>query len=353
MQSKIICGIQQLGIGNINTTEAWKWYRKNFGMDIPVFDEAAVADKMLRYTGGQPHKRRAILAINMQGGGGFEIWQYTERTPVPPNFELQLGDLGIFVGKIKSKNVKATYDLFSERKLNILGPIEKDPAGNDTFFLKDLHGNIFQIEPFQNWFSQRNDLTGGITGAIIGVTDIEKARKLYSNILGYDKIIYDKEGIFDDFKNLPGGSGKFRRVLLARTQPHQGAFSRLLGESHLELVITYDRSPQKIFKDRLWGDIGFIQICFDVARMDALREECKANGFPFTVDTGSSFDMGDAAGCFAYVEDPDGTLIEFVETHKVPVLKKFGLYFNLKKRDPEKPLPDWMVKTLGFNRVKE
>ena len=31
--------------------------------------------------------------------------------------------------------------------------------------------------------------------------------------------------------------------------------------------------------------------------------------------------MGDAAGQFAYIEDPDGTLIEFVETHKVPLVK--------------------------------
>lgn len=353
MQSKIICGIQQLGIGNPDALEAWKWYRKNFSMDVPVFDETAMAERMLIYTGGKPHKRRAVLAINMQGGGGFEIWQYTERTPVPPKFEIQLGDLGIYIGKIKSRDVKATHELFTERKLNILGNILKDPAGNDTFYVKDLHGNIFQIEPFNNWFSLRNDLTGGTTGAVIGVTDIEKARKLYSDILGYDKVVYDKEGEFDDFKYLPGGNGKFRRVLLARTQPRQGAFSRLLGESHIELVKTFDREPQKIFKDRFWGDIGFIQICFDVARMDNLREECKTKGFPFTVDTGSSFDMGDAAGSFAYVEDPDGTLIEFVETHKVPVLKKFGIYFNLKKRNPEKPLPDWMVKTLGFNRVKE
>ena len=32
--------------------------------------------------------------------------------------------------------------------------------------------------------------------------------------------------------------------------------------------------------------------------------------------------MGEAAGHFSYIQDPDGTLIEFVETHKVPILKK-------------------------------
>lgn len=62
--------------------------------------------------------------------------------------------------------------------------------------------------------------------------------------------------------------------------------------------------------------------------------------------------MGDAAGQFAYIEDPDGTLIEFVETHKVPVVKKLGLSINLKNRNPEKPLPGWMLKMLRFGRVK-
>ena len=81
--------------------------------------------------------------------------------------------------------------------------------------------------------------------------------------------------------------------------------------------------------------------------------ECETKGFPFTVDSSNSFDMGEAAGRFSYVEDPDGTLIEFVETHKVPVMKKFGWYLNLKNRNPQKRLPNWMIKTMGLNKFKD
>jgi hypothetical protein len=42
-----------------------------------------------------------------------------------------------------------------------------------------------------------------------------------------------------------------------------------------------------------------------------------------------------------------------VETDKIPILKKLGWYIDLRKRDPEKPLPDWILKTLKFGRVKE
>ncbi|MBC8047844.1 MAG: VOC family protein, partial [Fimbriimonadaceae bacterium] len=93
----IISGIQQIGIGNPFVHEAWRWYRTKFGMDVKIFEEAAEANLMLPYTGGMPHKRHAILAINMNGGGGMEIWQYTSRKPVAASFEIQYGDLGIYV----------------------------------------------------------------------------------------------------------------------------------------------------------------------------------------------------------------------------------------------------------------
>ncbi|WP_287965708.1 VOC family protein [Diaphorobacter sp.] len=66
----------------------------------------------------------------------------------------------------------------------------------------------------------------------------------------------------------------------------------------------------------------------------------------------NSFDMGEAAGHFSYIEDPDGNLIEFVETHKIPLIKKLGIHINLRKGDFEKPLPTWMLKFLKLGRIK-
>jgi len=78
--AKQINGIQQLGVGVENLEEGFKWYRQNFGMDILVFDEKATAHLMLEHTGGEPRERHAVLALNMQGGGGFEVWQHTGKT---------------------------------------------------------------------------------------------------------------------------------------------------------------------------------------------------------------------------------------------------------------------------------
>lgn len=352
---KIISGIQQIGIGNPNVEQATNWYKTYFGMDIKVFDDAAIADLMLPYTGGEPHERRAILTLSMRGGGGFEIWQYTSRTPVAAESDLQLGDYGINAAKIKSVDVEETYEQFNMAGLKVISSLKENPAGDLNFYVKDLNGNIFNVVKGLGWFKKKErKTTGGVSGAVIGVSDIEQSMKLYAEILGYDAIAYDEEGVFDDLAGLPGGELKYRRVLLRESEPREGAFVKLFGPTEIELIQCLDgrRKPKKIFENRYWGDLGFIHLCFDVQGMDALKKECEEKGFPFTVDSANSFDMGEAAGRFTYIEDPDGTLIEFVETHKVPIAKKLGLFIDMTKRDPKKSLPGWMLSAFSVNRMK-
>lgn len=350
-----ISGIQQVGIGVANVHEAFKWYRQHFGMDVPMFEEAAEAALMLPYTGGQPQSRHAILALNMQGGGGMEIWQYTGRTPVPAAFQPQLGDLGIFIAKIKCKNVWDCFHDLRKRGVNMQTNPAPRPDGEEHFFVKDPWGNTFEIVGAKDWFSTgRPDLTGGMYGAVIGVSDMDRSVAFYAEMLGYDTVVYDKTDDFADWHGVDGGFGRCRRVLLRHAEKRKGPFSRLLGDTEIELVQSLERKPRKIFENRFWGDLGYIHLCFDITGMAEMKAFCTEKGYPFTVDSSGSFDMGEAAGYFSYIEDPDGTLIEFVETHKIPILKKIGWYLDLRKRSrPEKPLPALMLKALGLGRVKE
>jgi len=355
----IISGIQQVGIGVTDLKEAWRWYRDHFGMDIRVFDEEAPANYMLPYTGGEPRNRHAALAVNMMGGGGFEIWQYKDRTPKAPNFEIRAGDLGIFAAKMKSPDVDRSHEHFKAMGLALNG-VSKDPNGRKQFFMKDPYNNIFQVIESDVWFKfTHKKKTGAAYGAVIGVTDVEKSKKVYSEILGYDKVVYDETKVWDDLETIPGGSHKIRRVLLSHRKERKGSFSRLFGPTEIELFQVEDRKPVNIYNDRYWGDLGFIHLCYDVIGIKSLQEKCESEGFPFTVDsqaeTGdNAFDMGEAAGHFSYIEDPDGTLIEFVETHKIPIAKKLGIYLNLANRkDKEKPVADRVLKMLRFMKVRE
>jgi catechol 2,3-dioxygenase-like lactoylglutathione lyase family enzyme len=352
MENKLIYGIQQIGVGVDNADKAFEWYATRLGSDVPVFEDNNIATYMAPYMGGNPHKKRAILAMNMQGGSGYEIWQYLDRKPTKPDSDIQLGDLGINCAFIKTRNVESTYHRLQDLGENILTNIKIEPDSIRSFHVKDPYGNILRIKESDSWYADNGSDIGGTYGCSIGVTDIDKSLKLYSDILEYDQILYDQIGVFDDFQGLPNGASRFRRILLTHKSERVGGFSKLFGSSQIELIQCLDSEPKKIFKDRYWGDIGFIHLCFDIRNMRALTTECDKKGFPFKVISSASFDMGEANGHWGYIEDCDGTLIEFVETHKVPLIKSLGLSINLQKRNPLKPLPNWMIKAMNFKRVK-
>ncbi len=346
--SQVITGIQQVGIGVNDIDEVWPWYRKFFGTDVPVFDDVAQASLMARYTGGDVHSRRAVLALNMNGGGGFEIWQFRSRKPQKRNFELRTGDLGINAVKIKCRDVKKVHTHFRELGEKHISERYQLPNGESTFWTTDPYGNLFQMVNGHSWFQNGSHVTGGVCGALIGVSDIDAVMPLYTDAFGFNNTIYDETGQFPDLDD----EIHFRRVLLRKKQKDEGAFSRLFGHIDIELIQALDREPRQIYANRYWGDPGFIHLCFDVNDMDRLQKNCLDLGYSFTVNSAESFDMGEASGHFSYIEDPDGTLIEFVEAHKLPIIKKWGWFINLKKRKHLKPLPDWMLKTMSFNRVK-
>ena len=345
----IISGIQQIGIGVADVYAAFNWYKTHLGMDIKVFEEAAPAAAMTRYTGQIVHERRAILALNLQGGGGFEIWQYTSRKPEAASFIPEFGDQGILIAKLKCAHIEASFNYLKSKVKHISAAIVKDTAGRKMFVFQDPFDNWFQMVEHHHVYSKTPALNGGLLGVVIGVSDISRSKAYYSDLLGYNSQVCATTHL-EHLNPFPGFEKPAHIITLTHAAPRVGPFSKLLGASEIELVqcAGYGR---KVLQDRYWGDLGFIHLCFDVRRMAPLTSAFKAYGYPLTVDGGAGFEMGEAAGNFTYAEDPQETLIEFVETKKVPLLKAIGWYLNLNRRPHEKSLPDWMIKAMRFNRV--
>jgi catechol 2,3-dioxygenase-like lactoylglutathione lyase family enzyme len=228
-----------------------------------------------------------------------------------------------------------------------------DPNGNETFYLKDSDGLMFQFVKGDHWFTNNKHHSGGIKGCSIGVSDIDTSLKLYSDILGYDKVVYDETGVFNDWKGLPGGEERYRRVLLTPSQNPGGGFAKIQGQTAIELIQALDRKPRWIFQDRIWADTGFVHLGFDVRGMTALGEQLETYGFGFTCDSNDALDMGNTKVHCTYIDDPDQTWIEMIEVYKVPIVEKWGLFLNVEKRDPAKPFPDLMLKALKFSRIKD
>ncbi len=344
-----ITGIQQVGIGTDDFRATWNWYIDMFGIDLRILEDDTVAERMLRYTGGEPHKRHACIAMNLQGGGGFEIWQYSERKPEKCPFTIAVGDLGIFAAKLKCRDVQAFHRQLSAKWAEC-SQLETLPDGTPCFYVNDLKGNLFQVVEQKDIYIEERKLTGGIAGAVIGVSDMEQSIRFYSEVLGYNIVKCDVVGTFSGSSLMPDMDKKCRRVILAAPK-RTGALSGILGDTTIELVQALERIPRKIYEGRYWGDPGFIQVCFDVTGMNEFGKFCASKGHPFTVDScpnGEIFDMGDASGRFTYAEDPDGTLIEFVETYKIPIAKKLGLSIDMTKRSTEKQLPKFLFRLMGL-----
>jgi catechol 2,3-dioxygenase-like lactoylglutathione lyase family enzyme len=194
-------------------------------------------------------------------------------------------------------------------------------------------------------------LTGGIGGVTIAVSDLDKGREFYKNVLGLSETFTSYKAPVNDWQGLPlTGTGYARSILISPKGAQPGAFGKLLGQYEVELIQANPPLNGHLFENRFWGDQGYIHLCFDIKGYDEHIRICNEAGHPLTIDSGA-FNMGDAAGRFSYNEDPDGTLLEWVETYKVPILKKIGWFLKLQHKPPKKHLPNWMVKALRFSAV--
>jgi catechol 2,3-dioxygenase-like lactoylglutathione lyase family enzyme len=345
----MISGIQQVGIGVCDAEEAFRWYQVAFGMDICVFKDEAQAVLMTRYTGQEVHSRYAILAMNMEGGGGFEIWQYTSRKGQPLSSPISFDQLGILVVKLKTRNIETSHLRIREMPPARITEIMTNPVGRKHFYVLDPFGNWFEVIEADHFFLTTNGATGGVCGCVFGVSQMENSIR-YFRSFGFDTVDSDTiqrlcgEGV------LPESTHGFRRVFLSQSQPMKGPFGQLLGPVTLELLEIQGEKGAHVYHNRQWGDPGFIHLCFDVREMNTLGLHLAQTSRPFTVDSSTSFDMGKAAGHFCYHEDPDGTLIELVETHKLPLLPKLGWHLRLKNQ--RKPLPKWLLGMMRFSRIQ-
>lgn len=349
---KSINSIQHVGVGVPDLESTWKWYRKIFGLDIALFQATADAPLMDIYTRNKTLKKTAAMVLNLQGGCAMELIQPVSETCTKPDAEILLGDYGIFITQIKTKNVRDTFNYYKKSEVNVLSKIVKTPNDDETFYLKDSNGLIFQIVKGDEWFTNNGHVSGGTAGCVIGVSDIDKSKKLYCDLLGYDKVIYDEAKIFDDWLTIPGGGSKARRVLLTQSNKPGGGFAKVGGKTFIELVQVLDRKPKKIYANRIWGDLGFVHLGFDVKGMNEIAKYFSAKGYPFTCDSKNILHMGNTRVHCTYIEDPDGTLLELIEVYRIPIVEKIGWFLNVKGRNPMKPLPSWILKGLRFVRVK-
>lgn len=169
-----------------------------------------------------------------EGGASLQFVEIdSDKTSNPKPNLLQLGIIGI---KIKSRNIMKSY--FHYRDLNIqrVTNIRVKPLYHKHFHIITQEF-LFQIkEDKHNFFGYLGKKNGGINGIIIGVSNIEKSKEFYQKVLGYDVIVYEGKGEFEDFDGIEGGNNIFKRVILQQSNPATNVFTNYFGKSDIELL---------------------------------------------------------------------------------------------------------------------
>lgn len=349
-----IQGMQHIGVATRDMDKSLKLYRKLFGMDVTFFDSVQDAPLMDSHTRGKTISKRASMVLNLQGGCAFEVLRAESFEPKAAGWQMGIGDLGITTVQIKTRNIIRMH----AHARSFVGDdcdahITSTPWGEDTFYLKDCDGNLFQILQAKDWFDNNGHPSGGVLGCSIGVSDMQKSLALYADALGFDEVLFDETRAFEDWQHLQNGEQSYRRVRIAQSAPGAGGFGKLTGKTYIELIQAQDRSGKFIFEDRIWCDLGFAHLGFDVRGMEALGTDLAKRGVPFRCDTADAIGMGETKVHCTYIDDPDECWLEMIEVHKVPIIEKWGLFLDVQKRGQDEPLPRWMLKSLRFSRVKD
>ena len=134
------------------------------------------------------------------------------------------------------------------------------------------------------------------------VSDIEKSRKFYSDVLGFETVF---EIDFDD----PATA----RVMGLPSCKFKGIFMKCDG-MRIELIAFTDPPPDKTVRMRKSNEIGHSHLSFYVTSLDETLAELRGHGVP--IDEATRQVLPSGIEC-CVVRDPDGFPIEIVQ---VPTL---------------------------------
>jgi catechol 2,3-dioxygenase-like lactoylglutathione lyase family enzyme len=321
----MINGIQHIGIGVQDRDRSYAFYNDGLGFSVPMSKSTDSCSGMLPVL-GKDETRNVIISLNPHGGALVEIFQYVSRNPEPVPEDIDFSYNGFLFYGIKVRNIEKSLSHIVHYGGEIVsGPAEFSPLNNNrwkTAVFKDpdgIYGIMLEYPGNNVGYGKGKIRIGGVEYIAIGVSNLERSIDFYKNILGYSKVIYRHEGICPEWAVLFGENRYMKRALLQRNDKPRGLFKHFLRGGMIELIEVAGNKRRHNFDGRTWGDIGFMELCFDVDDINETLRQINTKGIPTAIPPHSQ-NMGlNTQATFAYIKDPDGSLIEFADIKRLPV----------------------------------
>jgi catechol 2,3-dioxygenase-like lactoylglutathione lyase family enzyme len=183
----------------------------------------------------------------------------------------------------------------------------------------------------------------GVHHVAIGVRSLRETRAFYRDVLDFTEIFVDfPEAEYAALKPVVRADRVVYSAVL---------FSQPAGGIILELIEMVEPPSRPIRKHVSYGDIGVSKISITVPDVDATYKELKGRAkWCFEQRSVAIEGFGDYR--FAFCEDPEGNLIEFVSAAELPVRQRFGgiSSIGISVTDLDRSVPFYQ-KYLGFDKV--
>jgi catechol 2,3-dioxygenase-like lactoylglutathione lyase family enzyme len=320
----MITAFQHVGMGVHDTDCTYHFYRKLMGFRIKLSDQTSYMEEMTPIIGALV-EMRALMAMNVGGGAAIELIEHTSTRPQEPPQPVQWGDIGYIELGLKAFKLDQLYLDLKSKGVEFITPVRSmdlSTGGRERYaYLRDPDGLLLQLV----------EVEGG-TRPAVGVTDMQTARDFYRDFLGFGEVIHEFKGRIQEMDGVTGG--KEMEMVILGHQPEGESAMPLLEKAIVKLVHTPGYKGQVIYEGRRWGDIGLMEMAFDVTDLAGTVNALISKGAelfhpPTRVDMGSG-----TIGSFSYIKDPDGNVVEMVEVEKVmhasPKVMKYVLVWVLK-----------------------
>ncbi|MDY6795179.1 MAG: VOC family protein [Actinomycetota bacterium] len=328
----MITAFQHVGMGVHDAGRTFDFYRDLLGFRIKLSDQTSYLEEMKPIVGALV-EMRVIMAMNVLGGGAIELVEHTSTRPVKPPEPVQWGDLGYLELGLKAYHLEQLYLDLKSKGVEFLTPVrsfELSSGGVERYaYLRDPDGLLLQLVEVPGG---KRPAVGGVRHVAIGVSDLDKARDFYGPVLGFTRLIHQFKGRMLELDAVTGG--KEMEVVVLEHQGEGESALPLLERAIVKLIHTPGYKGKPIFKGRRWGDIGLMEMAFDISDLgDTLNGLISAGAELFHPPT--RVDMGSGTiGSFSYIKNPDGGIVELVEVEKVmhasPKVMKYALVWLLK-----------------------